>query len=186
VVWNFLRKFIQGSFQEEESPEALIKICVLSSGILKRRMIGSFTNGKFDRDYYTIHGLDITTRSLQVNDQFVKLIVADPNPSEFFRKLRPSYYRGSSAVLFVFEKGDKSSFETVKYWYDEFMKYFTSSLPMGLVGLITQPEKITFEAGQRLAVELGARYYETIVDDSKYIEHIFRDLTLEVLRKKEK
>jgi Rab family protein len=185
-VWDFLKKFIQGSFKEEEDSGALIKICVLGSGILKRRMIGSFTNGKFERDYYYIHGADITTRTLRMNDQFVKLIIVDVNPAEFFSKLRPSHYRGSSALLIVFEKDDKSSFETVKHWYGEFMKYFVSSLPMGLVGLITQPEKITVEAGQRLAVELGARYYETSVDDPKYIEHIFRDLTLEVLRKKEK
>lgn len=184
MVQDFLKSLIQGTSKKEGGVDGILKICVLGSGNLKRRMIGSFTTGKYDRDYYSIHGVDITTRGIRINDRFVKLIVFDINPKEFFRKLRPSYYRGSSALCIVFEKTDKSSFETVKHWFDEFMESFSSSLPIGLVGLITNTEKITLVEGQELAAELGASYYETIVDDLEYIEHIFHDLTLKALRMK--
>ncbi|MHA2203904.1 MAG: hypothetical protein ACW991_09460 [Candidatus Hodarchaeales archaeon] len=164
--------------------EPLLKICVAGSGNLKRSMIRSFAQGRFSTDYYDIQGFDITTRRIRVNDQFIKLIIVDLNPSEFFRKSRPSSYRGASALLIAFEKSSRYSFEAVKYWLEDFREYIPSSKPIGLVGLLTSIENVTSDQGQELVVELGASYHETAVDDLKHIEHIFHDLTLAALRKK--
>ena len=114
----------------------------------------------------------------------MKLLIVDINPKDFFRKSRLSIYRGASGLLIAFDKDNSSSFEAVKYWLQEFRKYISSPVPICLVGLITPAEKILSEQGRELAVELKASYYETTVDDSQFIEHIFRDLTLEIIRKK--
>ena len=184
MVRDFLKAFLQGTSKKKGIDEQLLKVCVSGSGNLKRKMIGAFARGKFSTDYYNIHGFDITTKGIRINDRSVKLIIVDLNPSEFFRKLRPSGYRGSSALLIVYEKSTRSSFQAVKDWFAEFSKYVSSSVPIGLVGLITNTEKVTSDEGQELAGELGASYYETVVDDLKCIEHIFYDLTLNALRKK--
>ncbi|MFX1286069.1 MAG: hypothetical protein ACFFB5_20665 [Promethearchaeota archaeon] len=59
-----------------------------------------------------------------------------------------------------------------------------SSVPIAILGFITESETVTTEEGQNLANELGVSYYESNLTERKSIETIFHDLAIEVLRKK--
>lgn len=122
--------------------EYLLKVCILGfPGELKTDWVRRYAEGKFTTDYLPTLGVDITTKQIHVNCNNVKLILVDTASQEFFGKLRPSYYRGASAAIITFDKGDRDSFKAVKKYYYEFKKYIPQvSIPITLVGFITKSE----------------------------------------------
>lgn len=169
-----------------------MKICVV--GVvpqeLKTAFIRKFAEGKFTTNYLPTLGVDITTKKIQVDNNKIKLILVDTTGQEFFGKLRPSYYRGASAIIILFDKGDKSSFYAVKSWCDEFRKHIPDqSVPISLVGFNTNVEEITTKKAIKLAKELEAEYYELKGDfkvRGNEIDKIFGDITRRALETKEK
>ncbi|MFW9906135.1 MAG: hypothetical protein ACFFFH_17580, partial [Candidatus Thorarchaeota archaeon] len=188
-------------------PKELLKICLIGyPSELKNNWVRRFAEGKFTTSYLPTQGVDILTKQIQVDGNNIKLILVDIASQDFFRKSRPSYYRGSSAAVITFDKSNSDSFNVVKDWYKE-IKSIHPSIPIALVGFITKKvytpiflkiqkdrslppieeelyeEIITDE--QSLAEELGFSYYETRPNDNKIIEQIFHDLTLKILERKE-
>ncbi len=155
-------------------------------------MIRVYVEGKFTIDYYPILGVDITTKHLIVNEVPLKLYIVDSSAKLFFSKIRPSYYRGASALILTFNKGKKASFNAVNDWYQEFKKFTNLKshsvrldklvdTPIALVGLVSDPEEVTTEKGQDLAEELNASFYETHPTDKKKTAQIFHDMALRVI-----
>ncbi|MFX0207279.1 MAG: hypothetical protein ACFFDT_14930 [Candidatus Hodarchaeota archaeon] len=119
---------------------------------------------------------------MQVDDNKVKLIFCMINPSEWYQSLRPSYYRGTSACSIFFDKSDFKSFKTVPTWFTEFRKHIPDpTIPVALVGIITNFEQVTVEEGQTIAQTHNMCYYETQVTDYEQIRYIFHELTRQVL-----
>ncbi|MFX1508035.1 MAG: Rab family GTPase, partial [Promethearchaeota archaeon] len=116
--------------------EYLLKVCILGfPGELKTDWVRRYAEGKFTTDYLPTLGVDITTKQIHVSCNNIKLILVDTANQEFFGKLRPSYYRGASAAIITFDKGDRDSFKAVKKHYNEFKKYIPQGLiPITLVG----------------------------------------------------
>ena len=120
--------------------EYLLKICIIGlPGELKTKMIPVFVERKFHIDYPSTLGVSIVTKEIKVDGTKVKLILVNTAGQEFFGKLRPSYYRGASAAIITFDKGDRDTFKAVKKWYKELWKH-TGSVPIALVGFITKSE----------------------------------------------
>jgi small GTP-binding protein len=125
-----------------DNNEYLLKICILgNSDPLKSSIVRSFAENKFDTDYLPSFSVDITTKKITLDDIRVKLILVDPAGQEFFGKLRPSYYRGTSAFIIVFDKCDHQSFETVPEYLVNFQKYIQPTIP--IVVKKFQPKKDT-------------------------------------------
>lgn len=166
--------------------EYLLKICAIGSGSVgKSSLIRRFAVGKFETNYLPTLGVDITTKMIQVNNACVKLIIVDTAGQEFFGKLRPSYYRGASACSLFFDKSDLKTFESIPDWLAEFRKHIPDmSIPIALVGIITNSEHVTSEEGQKLAKKYKMNYYETKPTIFNQISRIFHDLTRQVLNQK--
>ncbi|MFX0207544.1 MAG: leucine-rich repeat domain-containing protein [Candidatus Hodarchaeota archaeon] len=168
--------------QESPENEYLLKICIIGSTKHKSGLVRQFAQGKFETNYLPILGVDITTKKIQINDNHLKLILVDTAGQEFFGKLRPSYYRGASACSIFFDKSDSKSFESVPDLLAEFRKHIPDmSIPLALVGIITNSEHITSEDGQNLARKHKMHYYETKPSLPKQISRIFHDLSRQVL-----
>jgi small GTP-binding protein len=172
-----------------DNNEYLLKICILgNSDPLKSTIVRSFAENKFDTGYLPSLSVDITTKKITLDDIKVKLILVDTAKQEFFRKLRPSYYRGTSAFIIIFDKCDHQSFETVPEYLVEFQKYIQPAIPGALVGLITQcdhsSQEISTEEGHKLAAHLNLVYFETKPSDRLQVEEIFLYLTRKVISPK--
>ena len=167
--------------------EYLLKICLVGHpSELKTKLIRSFVEGKWTQNRFPTPtlGVDITTKQIKVDDSNVKLILVDTAGQEFFGKLRPSYYRGASAAIITFNKGDRETFNAIRGWYKEFRRHIpSSSVPIALVGIITESEEVTTDEGQNLAKEHRSSYYETDVTDIETITTVVKELTLKVIRR---
>ena len=163
----------------------LLKICIIGTpNELKTKMNQTFCGYQTDTHQRLVLGVEILTKQIMLADRIVKLILVDAAGQQFFGKLRPSYYRGASAAIITFAKEDRASFKAVKDWYEEFKKHIPqSSVPIALVGFITESETVTTEEGQNLAEELGVSYYETKLTNKRIMAEICQDLTLKVLNK---
>ncbi|MHA1977964.1 MAG: leucine-rich repeat domain-containing protein [Candidatus Hodarchaeales archaeon] len=186
-VVNYPRSHSTSSSSSDN--EYLLKICAISSAsTLKTEFIRSFAENKFDRNDLPTLGVDITTKKINVGSSQVKLILVDTAGQEFFGKLRPSYYRGASAAVILFDKSDPKSFDAVPNWLQEFQTFVQPEVPMALVGFIPHseetPEVISFEEGNTLATELNMTYFESKPSDSQQACKIFSSLAKQVIKSK--
>ena len=163
----------------------LLKICIIgTSQELKTKFVRKFATGKFTTNHMPTIGIDITTRQVQVKGNNVKLILADTAGQEFFSKLRPSYYRGASAAIICFDKGERQLFNILGEWVIEFRKHVPDQrVPIGFVGFITESEEVTTREGEELEKARNTKYYETEVNDTKQIEKIMTDVVEAVIHK---
>ncbi|MHA1969361.1 MAG: Rab family GTPase, partial [Candidatus Hodarchaeales archaeon] len=165
--------------------EHLMKICVLGNPQkVKTTIIHNFAEGKFTTNRLPTLGVDITTKKIQIGSNNIKLIIVDTAGQEFFRKLRPSYYRGASAVIIMFDKGYEKSLEVIKEWVAEFRNHISDpEIPLTLVGIRDDTEKISTKDGSLIAKKLNAKYYELKQrrNHPDEVETIFREITTRVL-----
>jgi GTPase SAR1 family protein len=112
-----------------------------------------------------------------------KLILVDLASQEFFGKLRPNYYRGSSACIIVFNKSDRESFEKVTCWLEDFKKHIPQpNLPTALLAINTDFEDVSSDEGKTLAESLNLRYFETSSPKFENGNEIFDYLAREVIK----
>ncbi len=167
--------------------EYLLKICIIGNPTeLKTEFIRNYAENKFTTNYVLTQGVDITTKTIQVNNNMIKLILVDTASQEFFAKLRPSYYRGASAVIICFEKST-IGLKEVTDWVHEFRKHIPdSSVPMALLCFNTGLDEISTKEGQLLAKKLGANYCEVTTQlEVEVADEIFKNLTRRALASKE-
>ncbi len=165
---------------------SILKICALGSvPELKNQFVRCSADTKFSTNYLPTQGADICTKKIIVNNEPLKLILVDTASQEFFGKLRPSYYRGASAAIILFDRCSRKTFETVPNWLTEFQKYIQSDVPIALVGLITRCEdqmlKISSDEAQALASQLGLAYFESKSTDAQKASEIFTYLAKQVI-----
>ncbi|MHA2073692.1 MAG: Rab family GTPase [Candidatus Hodarchaeales archaeon] len=175
----------------ESKNEYLLKICAIGSGSVgKTSLIRRFAEGKFTTNYLPTLGVDITTKKIQVDNSNVKLILVDTAGQEFFGKLRPSYYRGASACLIMFALNEKTSFDAIPDWLDEFRKHTPDpKIPIALAGNkkdLEDQRQVSSEEARTLAETKDMKYHETSAKlGGEEIEEIFKALTRSALEAKE-
>lgn len=170
----------------------LMKICIIGSTSLKTRMVQSLSC----RSGIDPTGpININSKEITIDDQVIRLILADGGGQSFFSKknilllkqswgLKPTFYRGASACIITFDKRVKASLEAVSDWYKEFKKNIGDSrIPIALVGLTNNTEEIISIEGQKIAKKLGVSYYETSSTNQETITPIFRELTVIAVKK---
>ncbi|MHA1944854.1 MAG: Rab family GTPase [Candidatus Hodarchaeales archaeon] len=163
--------------------EFLLKICILSRNSEISSQFGRLiATGFFDKDYSPTLGVDIPTRKIIVNGDTIKLIIVITRGEEFFGKLRPNYYRGASAAILLFDKGDRKSFEGISDLLNEFKQHIPHKVPITLVGVKTGSEKISKEEGQQLAQELELHYFESYPISKIRVLRIFKFLARKVIK----
>ncbi len=171
--------------------EYLLKICAIGSGSVgKTSLIRRFAEGKFTTNYLPTLGVDITTKTIQIDGNNVKLILVDTAGQEFFGKLRPSYYRGASACLIMFALDERTSFVAIPDWLAEFRKHIPdASVPIALAGNKKDKEderQISTDEANTLAKTYNMTYYETSAKlGGEEIQEIFVGLTRHVLQQKQ-
>ncbi|MHA1996121.1 MAG: hypothetical protein ACW97Z_16415 [Candidatus Hodarchaeales archaeon] len=181
--------FLQKLSQDSSDMEYLLKICVIGSVTpLKAEFIHTFVGYKNVQENLPTLGVDIRTNRFWIDEIQVKLIIVDTAGQEFFGKLRPSYYRGASAAIILFDKCSRETFAAVPNWLKEFQKYIQPPVPIAMVGLITKSntsvQEIPTEEGQNLATHLKLAYFETKSTDQQQVRKVFTYLARKVIEAK--
>lgn len=114
--------------------------------------------------------LDGFTSKLQI----VSAIQWDTAGQERFRTIITGYYRGADAVIFVFDKSKRESFDHIDEWIMEVNQYSAENAVKMLVGNKADMEsQITTEEAKEKAKAMGYEYFDASAKNDLNVNSIF-------------
>lgn len=116
----------------------MLKLVILgNSGVGKTSLMHRYHSNKFTGQYKATIGADYLSKQLtipaesQSQPQKVTLTIWDTAGQERFQSLGKAFYRGSDACILVYDVTDRSSFDGLAKWKEEFNSCVSGSSASG-------------------------------------------------------
>ena len=169
-------------------PTMTFKILTIGeSGVGKTCVLRRFVENKFLKNHLATIGIDFKTKTLNINNQEVKLKIWDTAGQERFRNITTQYYKGADGIVLVYDVTDESSYEKIRDWMEQILSN-TQQEEIGLVLLGNkcdmEPRVVTEDMGKKMAEELKISYYETSALTGQGIKEAFEELTMDIMKKR--
>ena len=144
--------------------------------LYKILLVGDSTVGKtcfllryVDDSFLDLHmatiGLDYRLKTLILEEQkIVKVQLWDTAGQDKFRAITRNYYKGASGIILIFDVTNVKSYENIKKWINEIKEEISEKVAIVLIGNKidnVQERKISREQGDKLASEIGVKFFET-------------------------
>ena len=118
--------------------DATFKICIFGDGgVGKTTLIRRYLTGVFNEGTNMTIGVDFHVKFLNIDGKNVSLQIWDFAGEDRFRFLLPSYVRGASGGIFMYDVTRYSSLKNLQNWFDVFngaAKSQQFQLPVLMVG----------------------------------------------------
>ncbi len=138
-------------------------------------------------------GSNFSTKSVELEEYpnyLVKLQLWDLAGQKHFSFVRPPFYRGATATVFVFDITRRSSFQNILEWKDEVERVIGQGKPSMLVGNkidLADKREVGEKEGEALKDEINAlSYFETSAKEGLGVHPVFKDITLAILKNSHK
>ena len=169
-------------------PNMTFKVLTIGeSGVGKTCVLRRFVENKFLKNHLATIGIDFKTKTLNINNQEIKLKIWDTAGQERFRNITTQYYKGADGIVLVYDVTDEASYEKIRDWMEQILSN-TQKEEIGLVLLGNkcdmEPRNVTEEQGNKMAGELGINYFETSALSGQGINDAFEQLTRDIMKKK--
>ena len=169
-------------------PSNIFKILTIGeSGVGKTCILRRFVEDKFLKNHLATIGIDFKTKTLNINNQEIKLKIWDTAGQERFRNITTQYYKGADGIVLVYDVTDEASFDKIKDWMDQILSNTNKDeICLILLGNKCDIEKrsISYEQGKTLANELKVNFFETSAQTGQNIKEAFETLTADIMKKK--
>lgn len=99
-----------------------IKLVVVGAAAAgKTSIINRFIHRKFEQNYRATIGADFMSKTIDLGSRNsrISLQMWDLGGQEKYSNIAPLYFRGTHAVLIVFDVKDPSSIESAEFWYEK-------------------------------------------------------------------
>lgn len=171
------------------------KITLLGEGAVgKTSLRKNFLGETFDRDYMMTLGADFATKTVEVDDFDVTMIIWDLAGQPRFSIVREGFYKGTRGALLVFDITRPDTYEQLADWVRELLKNNNGKkVPIVLIGNkndlrgslhTTIPE----EYGEKYAKALSSwsgyeiPYIETSAKFGDNVEKAFQILIKQIIK----
>ena len=149
---------------DEEIP--LYKILLLGdSTVGKTCFLLRFMEDSFIDLHMATIGLDYKLKTMILEEQkIVKVQIWDTAGQDKFRAITRNYYKGASGIILIFDVTNIKSFENIKKWINEIKEEISENVSIVLIGNKidnVKERKITKEQGEKIASEIGTKFFET-------------------------
>ncbi|MFX0091647.1 MAG: Rab family GTPase [Candidatus Hodarchaeota archaeon] len=146
----------------------------------KTTIIQRYIGHPFLPRYRVTIGVEFKTKIINVDGKPIKLVLGDCGGQEKFIRLRKTYYTGASGGTLVYDITNRSSFEVLDQWVEEFRSVTDDSVPMVLIGNkidLYDIREVKYEEGLKKAEVIGATFFETSAKrETEIIEAAFENL----------
>ncbi|CAH1788844.1 unnamed protein product [Owenia fusiformis] len=150
---------------------------------LIRKLVGTATNKNHMNMLSTI-GIDFVKKLYEVDGAKVQLEIWDTAGQERFRSITKMHYRGTKAVVFVYDVADLDSFTRLNFWLESIDQELQCSVedtpPMIIIGNKSDLEdkrEVPTERGEKLADEkLANGFWETSAKQGTNVHACFEKL----------
>ncbi|KAM0675152.1 hypothetical protein GVAV_001495 [Gurleya vavrai] len=170
----------------------LFKIILIGdSGVGKTCLIKRYTDEIYQQNYISTIGVDFKIKTIQVNNEPVKLQIWDTAGQERFRTITNSYYRGAHGIIVVFDLTDRESFNSVSDWIEEIKAHANENIEIVLIGnKVDLKEKI--EVSDKMMEDFVAKslnnsvFLKTSAKENYCVEEVFVKLASNLVEKEKK
>ena len=150
----------------EASEPPLYKILLLGdSTVGKTCFLLRYVDDSFLDLHMATIGLDYRLKTLILEEQkIVKVQLWDTAGQDKFRAITRNYYKGASGIILIFDVTNVKSYENIKKWINEIKEEISEKVAIVLIGNKIdnlQERKISKEQGDKLASEIGVKFFET-------------------------
>ncbi|XP_065054501.1 ras-related protein Rab-36-like isoform X2 [Rhopilema esculentum] len=166
--------------KQDDFSSVTSKIIIVGDlGVGKTSMINRFSHNVFEKDYKPTIGVEYELKKFSILDRLVNLQLWDTSGEERFKSITNAYYRGSHAVLVVFDTTEIVTLHHTRSWLDDALHNTRVTVPeVFLVGSkmdlckSSQLEEIRSEA-KAMSKEMNAEYWEVSSKSGKNIKELF-------------
>ena len=102
-------------------------------GVGKSTSIYRFVENKFKANYIPTLGVQITKKSIIIEENIIDLLIWDLAGQDRYAMVRQRFYTDTEGILMLYDITRKSSLEHIKRWYIEVSR-FTKRVPIILIG----------------------------------------------------
>ena len=153
----------------------LLKLLLVGNTNAKTSLQRCLTATSGGEDYLSTVGVDFKIKTMELDGQFVKLQIWDTAGQERFRTIDSSYYRGTHAVIVVYDVADENSFSDAKQWLEEIVRCAGEGIEIILIGNKCDPTAepaIEYNTAQELAEAHDIKFFEFSADNANDIENL--------------
>lgn len=183
-----------GKITEKSVRSFIYKVVVVGDGgVGKTSMVLRYCENSFKENYIMTIGSNFSTKQVELEEYpnyLVKLQLWDLAGQKHFSFVRPPFYRGATAIVYVFDLTRRSSFQNILAWKSEVEKVIGDGKPSMLVGNkidLTDRREVGEKEGEALKDEINAiGYYETSAKEDRGVHPVFKDITLAILKGSQK
>ena len=170
-----------------ESSKTFKILTIGESGVGKTCILRRFVENKFLKNHLATIGIDFKTKTLNINNQEIKLKIWDTAGQERFRNITTQYYKGADGIVLIYDVTDDASYEKIRDWMEQILSN-TKREDIGLVLLGNkcdmEPRSVKEEQGIKMAEELKVSYFETSALTGQGINEAFNELTRDIMKRK--
>ncbi len=144
----------------------------------KTSMVSKHVSAAFKENYIPTLGTNISSKNYNMAGNSVSLMIWDIAGQEIFKTVIEKYFGGANAGFIVYDVTRPETYESVRVWYEEMMRFVPKTTPVIVVGNKTDlPRKVDKKDGEKVAKELEADYIETSAKTGANIDQAFEKIT---------
>jgi Ras-related protein Rab-1A len=164
----------------------ILKILIIgSSGVGKSSILNSYVENDFKENTIQTIGVDFKLIIRDYLNKKIKLQIWDTAGHERFRTITNSYYRGTDAVILVFDLSRENTFKEIVYWISEIKSNASDDILIYLVGNKNDlPKKVKKDTIKNFVLRLQIPYIETSAKNSFNLEILFDEIIRELYETK--
>ena len=153
-------------------------ILIGDSNTGKTSLINRFVNKTFDEKYLCTIGVDFFMKTIEVDEQTIKLQIWDTAGMEKYKSISSSYYRGSHAAFVIFDLTNKNTFDSITKWIEAYHKSNNPQFQKNVVLIgnksdLVDSREITRAEAENFAKMNKMVYWETSAKEGNNVEEVF-------------
>ncbi|MFX1512339.1 MAG: Rab family GTPase [Promethearchaeota archaeon] len=109
-------------------------VMVGDPGVGKTSLVARYVEGKFMKDYHLTVGLNVSSKTVQLSDDYggitVKISINDIGGQKRFQSLRSVFYRGAYLAMLVYDVTRPRTLTNLQeMWFKELLEYCDLDIP---------------------------------------------------------
>ncbi|XP_011495422.1 PREDICTED: ras-related protein Rab-30-like isoform X1 [Ceratosolen solmsi marchali] len=167
-----------------EDYKFLFKVVLVgNAGVGKTCLVRRFTQGLFPPGQGATIGVDFMIKTVEVENEIVKLQIWDTAGQERFRSITQSYYRSAHALILVYDISCQPTFDCLPDWLREIEEYASNKVLRILVGnkIDREDREIPTHVGEDFAQRHGMYFLETSAKEAENVERLFMEIAAELM-----
>ena len=165
--------------ENEKKYDYIFKLILIGNSCVgKSSIIQRYIQKTFNDEYTCTIGVDFFMKTLDINDNLIKLQLWDTAGTEKFKSITTGYYRGANAAFVVFDLTSRISFDSVSEWIQNYYNYSNPNSEKNVVLIgnksdLKENREISDEEINKFTINNNIKYFETSAKNGNNIEECF-------------